>query len=86
MDNFYVDREDTPLDEDGNYDFESIEAIDLALFNEVLAGLLRGEEVATPRFDFTTRTSVGREATGSRRSSSRGRSSSSRASTASTTG
>jgi uridine kinase len=52
-DNFYIDREDTPLDEDGNYDFESVEAIDLSLFNEVLAKLLRGEEVLAPRFDFT---------------------------------
>ncbi|MCB9557756.1 MAG: nucleoside kinase [Deltaproteobacteria bacterium] len=53
-DNFYVNREDTPLDEDGKYDFESIEAIDLALFNETLSALLRGEEVLTPRFDFNT--------------------------------
>ncbi|MCC6751284.1 MAG: nucleoside kinase [Deltaproteobacteria bacterium] len=53
-DNFYVNRDETPRDEHGRYDFESIEAIDLALFNEVLAGLLRGEEVLTPRFEFTT--------------------------------
>jgi uridine kinase len=53
-DNFYVNRADTPLDERGNYDFESIEAIDLSLFNEVLTGLLKGEEVLTPRYDFTT--------------------------------
>jgi uridine kinase len=56
MDNFYVNREDTPRDADGNYDFESIEAIDLALFNEVLAALLRGDQVLSPRFDFTTGT------------------------------
>ncbi|MCA9669466.1 MAG: hypothetical protein KC503_27915 [Myxococcales bacterium] len=55
-DNFYVDRVATPLDEDGNYDFEAIEAIDLPFFNEVLAALLRGEEVHTPRFDFHTGT------------------------------
>jgi uridine kinase len=54
MDNFYVNREDTPKDDQGNYDFESIDAIDLALFNDVLAGLLRGEKVLSPRFDFTT--------------------------------
>lgn len=54
MDNFYVNRVDTPRDASGKYDFEAIEAIDLALFNEVLAGLLRGEEVASPRFDFQT--------------------------------
>jgi uridine kinase len=53
-DNFYVDRPDTPKDADGKYDFEAIEAIDLALFNEVLSGLLKGERVQTPRFDFTT--------------------------------
>jgi uridine kinase len=52
MDNFYVDRVATPLDEDGNYDFESIEAIDLALFNDVLARLLRGESLFAPKFDF----------------------------------
>ncbi len=52
-DNFYVNRVDTPLDEHGKYDYEAIEAIDLGLFNEVLAALLRGEEVLTPRFDFT---------------------------------
>jgi uridine kinase len=52
MDNFYVNREDTPRDSDGEYDFESIEAIDLALFNEVLAKLLKGERVLTPKFDF----------------------------------
>jgi len=54
MDNFYVNRTETPRGADGNYDFEAIEAIDLALFNEVLAGLLRGEEVLSPRFDFQT--------------------------------
>ncbi len=53
-DNFYVNRSETPLDERGNYDFEAIEAIDLALFNEVLMKLLAGEEVLTPRYDFTT--------------------------------
>ncbi|MFH1131648.1 MAG: nucleoside kinase [Pseudomonadota bacterium] len=53
-DNFYVNRENTPLDESGEYDFESIEAIDLELFNKVLAALLRGETVCPPRFNFTT--------------------------------
>lgn len=56
MDNFYVNREDTPKDETGAYDFEAIEAIDLALFNEVLAKLLRGEETLTPEFDFVSGT------------------------------
>jgi uridine kinase len=53
-DNFYVNRVDTPLDKSGKYDFESIEAIDLDLFNTTLAGLMRGERVSSPRFDFTT--------------------------------
>lgn len=52
MDNFYVNRMDTPRDSDGEYDFEAIEAIDLALFNEVLAKLLKGERVHAPKFDF----------------------------------
>ncbi len=56
MDNFYVNREDTPKDDSGAYDFEAIEAIDLALFNEVLAKLLKGEEVLTPEFDFISGT------------------------------
>ena len=53
-DNFYVNRVDTPKDRRGEYDFEALEAIDLPLFNEVLAGLLAGERVRTPRFDFNS--------------------------------
>ena len=53
-DNFYVNREDTPRDRQGKWDFESIEAIDLGLFNDILAALLRGEEVKTPRFNFVS--------------------------------
>ncbi len=52
VDNYFVERKDTPRDENGDYDFESIEAIDLKLFNEHLVKLLRGEEVEMPRFDF----------------------------------
>ena len=52
IDNYYVDREDTPLGGDGNHDFEAIEAIDLSLFNQQLVELLDGREVATPRFNF----------------------------------
>lgn len=55
-DNFYVDRVDTPKDEDGNYDFEALEAIDLELFNDVLLKLLAGQEVETPVFDFNSGT------------------------------
>lgn len=51
-DNYFVDREKTPLDEDGKYDFESIDAVDVATFNEHLRGLLAGEEVLMPTFNF----------------------------------
>jgi uridine kinase len=51
-DSFYVDRVDTPLDDEGHYDFESIDAIDLPLFNQTLTKLLAGEQVLTPRYDF----------------------------------
>lgn len=53
LDNYFVDREDTPLDENGNYDYESLYALDLKLFNDQLQALLRGEEVELPRFNFT---------------------------------
>lgn len=53
LDNYFVDREDTPLDENGNYDYESLYALDLDLFNQQLQALLRGEEVELPRFNFT---------------------------------
>ncbi len=52
VDNYFVERKDTPRDENGNYDFECIEAIDLDLFNEHLTKLLNGEEVEMPEFDF----------------------------------
>ena len=54
LDDYFVDREDTPLDEHGNYDYESLYALDLDLFNRQLQALLRGEEVELPRFNFTT--------------------------------
>ena len=50
LDNYFVDREETPLDENGNYDYESLYALDLELFNQQLQALLRGEEVELPRF------------------------------------
>lgn len=53
MDNYFVNRDQTPRDANGNYDFECIEAIDLKLFNEQLTALLNGEEVELPTFDFT---------------------------------
>lgn len=54
MDNYFVNRVDTPRDENGNYNFECLEAIDLRLFNEQLSALLNGEEVNLPTFDFIT--------------------------------
>ncbi|MBN1945470.1 MAG: nucleoside kinase [Bradymonadales bacterium] len=52
VDDFFVPREQTPKDSDGNYDFEHIEALNLELLWEVLVKLLKGEEVLTPVFDF----------------------------------
>ncbi|GCA63100.1 uridine kinase-like protein [Kipferlia bialata] len=56
MDNYYVNRVNTPLDKDGKYDFEHVEAIDIPLFNQQLSALCRGEKVITPIFDFQTGT------------------------------
>ncbi|SNU08268.1 uridine kinase [Lachnospiraceae bacterium] len=52
MDNFFKEREDTPKDADGKYDFECIEAMDLKLFNDTMSGLLEGREMPMPTFDF----------------------------------
>ena len=54
LDDYFVDRECTPLDEEGNYDFESLYAVDLPFFNAQLNALLSGEEVQLTKFDFTT--------------------------------
>lgn len=54
LDDYFVNREDTPLDEKGQYDFEALHAIDLKLFNEDLEKILRGEEVEVPTFNFHT--------------------------------
>ena len=54
LDNYFVNREDTPLDANGNYDYESLYALDLQLFNQQLQALLKGEEVELPVFNFTT--------------------------------
>jgi uridine kinase len=56
LDNYYVDRDRTPKDETGAYDFEALDAIDLPLFHRQLQQLLDGEEVVAPRFDFMTGT------------------------------
>ncbi len=52
LDNYFVDRERTPKDEDGNYDFESLHAMDLGFLNKQLNELLDGREVEIPHFDF----------------------------------
>ncbi|HWN68879.1 MAG TPA: hypothetical protein VNM90_14675, partial [Haliangium sp.] len=52
LDDYYVDREQNPRDEHGEYDFEAFEAMRVALLQEDIARLLRGETVATARFDF----------------------------------
>jgi uridine kinase len=52
LDNYFVDREQTPRDEKGGYDYESLYALDLELFNTQLQALLKGEEVETPIFNF----------------------------------
>lgn len=54
LDDYFVNREDTPLDADGQYDYESLYALDLSFFNAQLQALLNGEEVELPRFNFTT--------------------------------
>lgn len=52
LDDYFVDREHTPVDEFGNYDFESIYAINLEQFNRDLKDLLDGKEISLPKFDF----------------------------------
>ncbi len=54
IDDFFKNREDTPLGEDGEYDFETIDALDLVTFNDVLMKLIRGEEAEIPIFNFHT--------------------------------
>ena len=52
LDNYFVDREHTPRDANGDYDFEALEAMDLAFLGQQLNDLLSGKEVEIPRFDF----------------------------------
>ena len=54
LDDYYLNREDTPKDENGNYDFESLYAIDLPYFKKDLQRLIDGEEVDLPSFNFNT--------------------------------
>ena len=53
-DDYFVNRVDTPKDENGEYDFECIGAVDVKLFNEQMNAILRGEEVELPKYDFPT--------------------------------
>ena len=54
LDDYFVDRDKTPRDKNGDYDYEALEAVDLALFNDHLQRLIRGEAVEIPRYDFIT--------------------------------
>ena len=52
LDDYFVDREKTPIDEFGEYDFESLDAIDIEFFNQQILELLEGKEINLPGFDF----------------------------------
>lgn len=52
VDNYFVEREQTPLDENGKFNFETIDAVDLKLLNEHLVKLLNGQEIEMPTFNF----------------------------------
>lgn len=54
LDNYYKNRTECPKDEDGNFDFECLEALDVDLFNQDMNRLLKGEEVELPSFSFKT--------------------------------
>jgi len=54
LDNYFINRDETPLDENGNHDFESLYALDLEFFNKQLSTLIKGEEVELPYYNFIT--------------------------------
>lgn len=54
LDDYFVNRDNTPLDENGNHDFESLYAVDLPFFKEQLDTILKGGEVELPKFNFTS--------------------------------
>ena len=58
LDDYFLNRDKTPIDENGNYDFEHLHALNLPLFNEQLNALFNGEEIELPRYDFPTGKSV----------------------------
>ena len=57
LDDYFLDRDKTPHDEKGDYDFENLHALNLPLLNEQLTALFRGDEIELPRYDFPTGTS-----------------------------
>ena len=57
LDDYFLDRDKTPIDEKGDYDFENLHALNLPLLNEQLTALFRGDEIELPRYDFPTGTS-----------------------------
>ena len=54
LDNYFVNREDTPLNEDGSYNFECLEALDVERFNKDMMDLLEGKRIEMPEFNFVT--------------------------------
>ena len=58
LDDYFVDRDKTPMDENGEYDFESIYALNLDLLNDQFNALFRGEEVDLPKYDFPSGKSI----------------------------
>lgn len=54
MDNYFVNREDTPKDENGEWDFEHLHALDLGLFRQQMSDLLAGKEISLPHYNFET--------------------------------
>ena len=58
VDDFFVERDETPKDKNGKYDFEALEAVDLPLFNRTLADLIAGKRVELPTFDFARGTKL----------------------------
>jgi uridine kinase len=54
LDDYFLEKDRTPRDENGDYDFDHVDAIDISLFNEHLQWMMEGQEVITPRYDFLT--------------------------------
>lgn len=54
LDNFFINRHETPRDEEGDYDYESLYALDLQLFNSILSKLIKGQEATLPKYNFYT--------------------------------